>query len=53
MIIEGTGSHECLPYMQLPDYFEFKADIPGQSKEKISVTVDGHRLHIAVVSAAT
>ncbi len=38
---------------QLPDYFEFKADIPGQSKDKISVTVDGHRLHIAVVSLSS
>ena len=35
---------------QLPEYYEFKADIPGQSKDKISITVDGHRLHIAVVS---
>jgi hypothetical protein len=30
---------------------QFKADIPGQSKDKIQVTVDGHRLHITVVCA--
>ncbi len=44
------GMTAVLACAQLPDYFEFKADIPGQSKDKISVTVDGHRLHIAVVS---
>ena len=39
-----------IAWAQFPEYYEFKADIPGQSKDKISVTIDGHRLHIAVVS---